>query len=139
MIPYLSSQLSCEIKHLLSQIDVLDKFPKEEISIMEGCIKKYDAEPEKMLVEDLCTLDKITEERISDLLKHRLQKGDSYTFAGDVLVSLNSNDLPKQFSRAVSIVFLCFLDIYRNFTFVTKIAQSVLKLNFHNFESAFSH
>lgn len=98
-------QLSCEIKHLLSQIDVLDKIPKEEISIIEGCIKRYDADPEKMLVEDLCAMDKLTEERISDLLKMRLEKGESYAFAGDVLVSLNSNELPKQFSRSVSILF----------------------------------
>lgn len=90
---------------MLSQIDVLDKFPKEEISIIEGCIKKYDAEPEKMLPEDVCALEKLTEERMSDLLKQRLEKGDSYSFAGDVLISLNSNELPKQFSRAVSSVF----------------------------------
>lgn len=108
---FFSHQLSCEIKHLLSQIDVLDKLPKEEISIIEGCIKRYDAAPEKMLVEDLCAMDKLTEERISDLLKQRLERGDSYTFAGDVLISLNSNELPAQFLRSVSIMILCLSQI----------------------------
>lgn len=87
---------------MLSQINVLDKIPKEEISIMDDCIKKYDQVPEKMVVEDLCALEKFSEEKISDLLKQRLEKGNSYTFAGDVLISLNSNDLPNEFPRAVS-------------------------------------
>ncbi|XP_031623809.1 neither inactivation nor afterpotential protein C [Contarinia nasturtii] len=99
--------LSCEIKHLLSQIDVLDKLPKEEISIIGGCIKRYNVDPEKMLVEDLCALDKLSEERISDLLKQRLERGDSYTFAGDVLISLNSNELPKEFPRSVHSKYSC--------------------------------
>lgn len=95
-------QLSCEIKHLLSQIDVLDKIPREEISILNGCIKKYEEQPEKMIVEDLCAMDHTTEEKISELLKKRLEHGDSYAFAGDVLLSINSNELPEKFSRAVS-------------------------------------
>lgn len=90
------------MKHLLLQINVLDKIPKEEISIIDDCIKKYDHVPEKMIVEDICALDKISEEKISDLLKQRLEKGNSYTFAGDVLISLNSNDFPNEFPRSVS-------------------------------------
>lgn len=88
---------------MLSQIDVLDTIPKEEISIMEGCIKKYNGAPEKMIVEDLCALEKLSEEKISDLLKQRLEKGDSYSFIGDVLVSVNSNELPDEFPRSVSL------------------------------------
>lgn len=65
-------------------------------------MKKYHGAPEKMLVEDLCALDKLSEEKISDLLNQRLVKGDSYTFVGDVLVSLNSNELPDKFPRSVS-------------------------------------
>lgn len=90
------------MKHLLSQIDVLDKIPREEISIVDGCIKKYNGNLEKMLVEDLCALEKLSEEKISDLLKQRLEKGDSYTFVGDVLLSLNSNELPEEFPMSVS-------------------------------------
>lgn len=99
---YFSIQLSCEIKHLLSQIEVLDKIPMEEILIIEDCIKRYEGAPEKMLVEDLCALDKLSEEKISELLKERLERGESYTFVGDVLVSLNSNEFPNEFPRSVS-------------------------------------
>lgn len=69
---------------------------------MEGCIKKYDETPEKMLVEDLCALDKLSEEKISDILKQRLERGDSYSFIGDVLISLNSNEMPSEYPRSVS-------------------------------------
>lgn len=86
----------------MSQIEVLDKIPKEEISIVDGCIKRYNGNLEKMFVEDLCALDKLSEEKISDLLKTRLEKGESYSFIGDVLVSLNSNELPDTFPRSVS-------------------------------------
>lgn len=109
---------------MLSQIEVLDRIPEEEISIMDKYIKKYDAEPEQMVVEDLSALDKLSEERISDVLKQRLEKGESYTFAGDVLISLNSNELPKEFSRAVSVcvcVFIFFL--FNEFAFYSNVSQ----------------
>lgn len=94
---------------MLSQIDVLDKIPREEISILDGCIKRYEDPPEKMIFEDLCAMDQTTEEKISNLLKKRLERGDSYTFAGDVLISINSNELPEKFTRAVSFQQMFFL------------------------------
>lgn len=90
------------MKHLLAQIDAVDRLPREEISILNGCIKKFDKAPEKMYVEDLCALDKLSEDKIADLLKHRLDHGDSYTYIGDVLLSINSNDMPTEFPLSVS-------------------------------------
>lgn len=87
---------------MLSQIDVVDKIPRVEISIMDNTIIRYEQEPEQMLVEDVCALEKHSEEKISDLLKDRLERGNSYTFVGDVLISLNSNDLPNEYPRSVS-------------------------------------
>lgn len=55
-----------------------------------------------MLVEDLCAIEKLSEEKISDLLKERLEKGNSYSFVGDVLLSLNSNELPNEYPQSVS-------------------------------------
>lgn len=81
---------------------MLDKIPREEISIINGCIKKYEQKPEKMIVEDLCAMDQTTEEKLLQVLQKRLARGDSYSFAGDILISINSNELPKSFSRAVS-------------------------------------
>lgn len=86
---------------MLTQVGALKAEPKDEIAIIDGCIKKFNVAPEKMLVEDLCALDKLTDERIADILKRRLDNGDSYTFAGDVLISINSNEMPKEFPRSV--------------------------------------
>lgn len=68
---------------------------------------------EQMIVEDLAALDKISEERILDELQFRMEKGDSYTYVGDVLLSLNSNEIPAKYPRSVS--FLKFQITVSNF------------------------
>lgn len=80
-----------------------DKAPKQEVAVVEQYIKRYNVPREKMYVEDLAALDKLTEESIVEELKQRLIQGDSYTFIGDVLLSINSNELPMEYSRAVRI------------------------------------
>lgn len=56
----------------------------------------------KMYVEDLSAMERITEESILNEINCRLIDGQSYTFVGDVLLSLNSNDLPAEFPESVS-------------------------------------
>lgn len=87
---------------MLSKISVVDRFPREEVTILNGCIKKFNTAPEKMIVEDLCAFNKLTEEKILDLLQKRLEQGDSYTFIGDVLISINSNEMPAEFPNSVN-------------------------------------
>lgn len=87
---------------MLAEISAVDRIPREEISILKGCIKKLDTPLEKMFDEDLCAVDKLSEEKISEHLKYRLANGDSYTFVGDVLLSINSNEMPTEFPRSVS-------------------------------------
>lgn len=99
------SQLSCEIKHLLSQVGPVRLHGKPEVAIVEGHIKKYNAAREKMIVEDLAALDKITEDKIINEINERLSNGESYSFIGDVLLSLNSNELPTEYPRSVSFRF----------------------------------
>lgn len=82
---------------------------KDEISIIRGYLKRYQQNPEKMFIEDLAALEKVTEETIAEEIRNRLKKGHSYTFIGDVLLSLNSNEMPTSFPRSVSI--LCFLSL----------------------------
>lgn len=92
------------MKHLISQVDGCKwTTKKEEVSIVRGFIKKYDTDPEKMYVEDLAALENLTEENIIEELRHRMKKGFSYTFVGDVLLAINSNDMPKEFPRSVSL------------------------------------
>lgn len=105
-----SLQLSCEIKHLLGQIQSATFEPKEEIAIDRGFIKKFEANREKMCAEDLAALDKVTEESIVEELKQRLAHGESYTFVGDVLLSLNSNEMPVEFPKSVSLMNLHLLN-----------------------------
>lgn len=81
------------------------KFPKEvkkpEIAVFKGFMQQNNEKPEKMNVEDLAALEKLTEETILDELQHRMEKGNSYTFVGDVLLSLNSNSLQEEFPRTI--------------------------------------
>lgn len=77
------------------------KSKKEEISIIRGYVKRYQQNPEKMFIEDLAALEKVSEESIADEIKSRLKKGHSYTFIGDVLLSLNSNEMPTDFPKSV--------------------------------------
>lgn len=77
------------------------KAPKQEVAVLHQYIKRFNEPQEKMFVEDLAALEKLTEETIVEELKQRMHRGDSYTFIGDVLVSLNSNELPSSYDRSV--------------------------------------
>lgn len=117
----LLKKLSCELKHLISQVNSINPVPHERIALVKNCIKKYAAEPEKMIVEDLSALDKLTDDRIIEEIKQRLIKGESYSFIGDVLVSVNSNELPNQYPRSVrffSYIFNTFTLKYTHFLFI---------------------
>lgn len=96
---------------MLAEISAIDRIPREEISILKGCIKRFDAPLEQMFDEDLCAVEnKLSEEKISEHLKYRLANGDSYTFVGDILLSINSNEMPTKFPRSVSDnLILCFM------------------------------
>lgn len=74
---------------------------REEISIIKGYVKRYQQNPEKMFIEDLAALEKVSEETIAEEIRSRLKKGHSYTFIGDVLLSINSNEMPTVFPKSV--------------------------------------
>lgn len=86
---------------MLSKINVVDRIPFQEVAIWNGCLKKFDTNLEKMLVEDLCAMDRATEDKIAGMLQKRLANGDSYTFAGDVLLAINANELPGDIPSSV--------------------------------------
>lgn len=86
----------------LADIDTKKVIKKPEISIYKDTMRQYESKPEKMYVEDLAALEKITEEKLLTELSNRIVLGNSYTFVGDVLLSINSNELPTEYDRSVN-------------------------------------
>lgn len=77
---------------------------KEEIAVEEGYIKCFDKQPEKMFTEDLAAIENPSDEKVVDLLGNRLKRGNFYTFIGDILLSLNSNDMAEQHDDQVNLM-----------------------------------
>uniref|UniRef100_W8BGP4 non-specific serine/threonine protein kinase n=2 Tax=Ceratitis capitata TaxID=7213 RepID=W8BGP4_CERCA len=74
-------------------------YKKPEIFVDRGYIKRFDGKPERMYPEDLAAIENPTEEMILESLRNRMELGGSYSFIGDVLLSLNSNDLQTDFDE----------------------------------------
>lgn len=74
---------------------------QNEVAIYKGGLKRYSELPAKLYVEDLCALNAVNDNAIIETLKARQTQGTSFTFAGDVLISLNSNGNPEDYPRAV--------------------------------------
>lgn len=57
---------------------------------------------EKMHHEDLAALERLTDETVMDEIKARMKTGETYSFVGDVLLSINPNrEIPQVFDRKV--------------------------------------
>uniref|UniRef100_A0A336JYY3 non-specific serine/threonine protein kinase n=1 Tax=Culicoides sonorensis TaxID=179676 RepID=A0A336JYY3_CULSO len=86
--------LTQELKQILEECHLEKKKMKceIEIGIKKGFLKMYNKKPEKMFVEDLCALPKITEDNILIEIQNRIKNGYNYTFAGDILLAFNSNE-----------------------------------------------
>jgi myosin III len=72
-----------------------------EVFYWQGYLHTLDGEAEKMYTEDIAGLDRITEEEILDQLRNRLERGNSYTFVGDVLLFVNPNGSKPEIHRDV--------------------------------------
>lgn len=77
------------------------KTQSEEVAIFKGALKRYSELPTKLFVEDLCALNALNEAAIIETLTARQTQGNSFTFVGDVLLSLNSNGPFEEIPRAV--------------------------------------
>lgn len=75
---------------------------KDEMKFMKGALKGPDNKTEKMHVEDLAALEALSEETILDELIQRYKSGSTYTFVGDVLLSMNPNTEMPDLPRGVS-------------------------------------
>jgi myosin-3 len=65
------------------------------VLVQGSYIKTHDGFREKILVEDLAALEKLSEEKILDEIKARYLLGYSWTFVGDVLIFVNPNHKSK--------------------------------------------
>lgn len=87
--------MSQELKLLIHEFAINSKTPisiDSEVAINRGLLKYYDRKPQKMLVEDLAAMERLTEDTILEELGHRTKKGLIYTFVGDILCAVNAND-----------------------------------------------
>lgn len=95
-------QISQELKVLNDSVQGVElKSRPEEVAIFKGGLKRYSELPTKLFVEDLCALNSINEAVIIDTLKARQTQGSSFSFAGDVLISLNSNGTIEDYPKAI--------------------------------------
>ncbi|KAL7044663.1 hypothetical protein ACKWTF_002019 [Chironomus riparius] len=90
-LPSNDYHLSQEIKMLHSDVENIN-FPSQSESIIcNGLLRTHDNKIEKLYVEDLAALEKLSDDTIFEEVKNRLKIGSTYTYIGDVLLSLNPN------------------------------------------------
>ncbi|XP_055545200.1 neither inactivation nor afterpotential protein C [Wyeomyia smithii] len=98
-LPENDYHLTQELKMLAASVMNSTVPPKEEVKVIKGALQKPDNRTEKMYVEDLAALENITEETVLEELIHRYKRGSSYTFVGDVLVSMNTNEQVPEYPK----------------------------------------
>ncbi|XP_067622468.1 neither inactivation nor afterpotential protein C isoform X2 [Eurosta solidaginis] len=74
-------------------------YKQPEIFVDRGYIKRFNGKPERMYPEDLAAIENPTDEMVLESIRNRMELGSSYSFIGDVLLSLNSNDLQIEFDE----------------------------------------
>ncbi|XP_062548294.1 neither inactivation nor afterpotential protein C [Armigeres subalbatus] len=106
-LPENDYHLSQELKMLAESIKDIQIPQKEEFKLIKGALKAADNKTEKMFVEDLAALETVTEESILDEMIQRYQDGSTYTFVGDVLISMNANQPPSEYVRGFHTKYMC--------------------------------
>jgi len=76
---------------LLSEVESINFPLQNESMVHQGYIQTHDNKMEKMHVEDLAAIERLTDENLFNEIKNRFVKGESYSFIGDVLLSINPN------------------------------------------------
>jgi myosin III len=77
-------------------------FPSQNETIVHnGILKTHDQKVEKLLVEDLAALERLSDDTVYEEVKSRYKKGLTYTFIGDVLLSVNPNKEYPVYDRKV--------------------------------------
>ncbi|XP_058062557.1 neither inactivation nor afterpotential protein C [Anopheles bellator] len=98
-VPENDYHLSQELKMMADSVRHIQLPRKEEVSVDRGVLKMEDQRTEKLHVEDLAALEQLSEEMILEEISQRYRNGKTYTFVGDVLVSLNPNETIPEYVR----------------------------------------
>ncbi|XP_318814.5 neither inactivation nor afterpotential protein C [Anopheles gambiae] len=98
-VPENDYHLSQELKMLAESVQSTQLPKKEEVAVLRGMLKSAEARPEKLHVEDLAALEQLSEETILEEITQRYKNGNTYTFVGDVLISLNPNETIPEYVR----------------------------------------
>jgi myosin-3 len=64
-------------------------------------LRTHDNRIEKLFTEDLAALEKLSDDTILDEVKNRFKAGSTFSFIGDVLLSLNPNKEFPVYDRKV--------------------------------------
>lgn len=64
-------------------------------------VRTHDSKIKKLFVEDLAALERMNDETILDEVKNRYIIGSTYSFIGDVLLSLNPNKSVPVYDKKV--------------------------------------
>lgn len=92
---------------LQKDIETINFPSQNEAIVCKGFIQTHDNKMEKMYVEDLAALEPLSDDGLMEELKNRLKIGASYTFVGDVLVSMNPNKQCPIYDRKVCVNLNC--------------------------------
>ena len=84
-------QLSQELKILHKDVETINFPSQNETIICNGLLRTHDSKTEKLFVEDLAALERLSDDTIFEELKNRMKIGSTYTFIGDILLSMNPN------------------------------------------------
>lgn len=86
----------------MTEIDSMNFPQSDEVLVQGDLMKTHDSKTEKMYVEDLAALERLSDEKILEELKARYALKKYYTFVGNVLLFINPNNkTPPIFDRKV--------------------------------------
>ncbi|KAL9925896.1 STKc_myosinIII_N_like and MYSc_Myo21 domain-containing protein ninaC [Glossina fuscipes fuscipes] len=101
-------EMKADIREILNVCrDAGTLYKEPEIFVDRGYIKRFDGKPERMYPEDLAAVENPTEEIILDILRSRVESSNTYSFIGDVLLSINTNDYQEQLDDAFHAKYAC--------------------------------
>lgn len=91
------------MKQLISEVESINFQTQNESIVCKGYIQTHDNKMEKMFVEDLAAIEPLSDDTLLDEIRNRLKIGATYSFIGDILLSMNPNRRPPIYDRKVTI------------------------------------